>query len=254
MSITDYINSPIKDRYRNRNIVSSLAPQYIEQQRALDEIAKELDIICFRPDYHAAKRDCNTVLFYTHTDHQYNLLLEKQAGNFPLTNDDYKRQFFSFENTDINGQFSLSFANRGSVDLRLLDYKERLKSTIELALEIKMQNDYTLCRGGILFIEEADDEYNDYNRRIIDCFYKKYGTALLGTVNFKDKGYGPFTQYNGEKVYNFGCDFIIPKHDEMLEKMILAWNGEKTDLEKEVTISNIYRRVENISGIVFKWF
>lgn len=254
MSLKDYVQKPIKDRYRNRNIVSSIAPQYTAQQKALDEIAKELDIICFRPNYHAADRDCNTVLFYTHTDHQYNLLLEKQAGNFPLINDDYRQQFFSFENTDVNGQFSLSFANHGSVDLRVLDYKERLKSTIALALEIKMQNDYALSCGGILFVNEADDIYNDYNRRIIDCFYKKHNTALIGHINFKDKGVGPFLQYNGEKVYNFGCDFIIPKHDDMLEKMLLSWNGIKTDLEKEVKISNIYRRIENISGITFKWF
>lgn len=80
---------------KNRNIISYLDNRYMEQQTAIKEVCKELNLVAFYPNYHADKRDCNTVIVYT-------------------KNDD---RVCSFENTDINGLFDLNYMNRGKLKL-----------------------------------------------------------------------------------------------------------------------------------------
>ena len=62
-----------------REIVES---EYIEQQRALDEIAGKLGVVAYRPDYHRKDRDKNTVLFYTREDEEHNRLVDKQLTRY----------------------------------------------------------------------------------------------------------------------------------------------------------------------------
>ena len=49
---------------------------------------------------------------------------------------------------------------------------------------LQMQRKYALARDGYLGIDEADDTYNDLNRKIIDAYWERYGAAYLGRINY----------------------------------------------------------------------
>lgn len=53
-----------------------------------------------------------------------------------------------------------------------------------LSYYLQVQREYALAREGYLRIDEADDTYNDLNRKIIDAYRERYGTAYLGRINY----------------------------------------------------------------------
>ena len=111
-------------------------PSYERQQQYLDDIARELGVVAYRPDYHAAKNDKNTVLFYTRVDHEYNKSLPEGSRH-----EGYRDYFWWFENTDVKGAGTYDFANRGKIDLRGLTEKEVLRTVIGNALKRKMEKE-----------------------------------------------------------------------------------------------------------------
>lgn len=114
----------------NRNYGQNVDTRYKRQQKLLNQIAEELGVVAYRPDYHAQDRDCNTVLFYTKEDAEFNRDLEIIGDSFTP----YKQQFWWFQNTDKNGWYDLDFANHGTIDLRPLDTYNILRQQIEKAL------------------------------------------------------------------------------------------------------------------------
>jgi len=109
----------------NKNYQSTLHPNYKRQQEAIKEICQELNLIVYYPNYHADTQDKNTVLVYTPEAHEYNKQLPEWASN-----DQYKPYICSFENSDINGNFSLDWLNFGAIDCRGIHEKEKIKSYI----------------------------------------------------------------------------------------------------------------------------
>ena len=82
--------------------------------------------------------------------------------------------------------------------------------------------------GGFDNLKEADDYYNDLNRSIISAFFEENGeVAYIGKLNMYAKQMNEvkaesdvYKQYNGEKVYNFEYDYIIPRKDSVLDVLI----------------------------------
>lgn len=119
---------------------------------------------------------------------------------------------------------------------------------------------YLASIGGIGYLREADDTYNDINREEIETFKSVFGTAFLGRINFsgeqhKDVVSGKrsvFEEYVGQKIYNFGCDFVIPEKDDILEGWIRNWNAGK--YEKGIKlIDAIFDRIDELGGIRLLW-
>lgn len=241
----------------NLNEYGELHFKYRQQMQFLKELADELGVVMFRPSYHAQTRDCNTVLFYFKEDDEYNRRLDKETPGLPPSNDMYRTQYWSFENTDINGRFSHDFANFGRIDLRSLRWKEILRGAFEVAYYKAVQNRYIASVGGVLCLDEADEEYNNLNRKIISAFKKWHQRACKGTVNFYDENRQNLiegkilavTEYDGGMVFNFGCDFIVPKFDEKLNELIREWNTPGST----VKVDDIYDRVNRLGGIYFLW-
>jgi len=229
--------------------------RYYDQQNELNEIAKKLGVVAFRPDYHGKDRDKNTVLFYLEDDARYNAELDKSGGY--ITNDMYRKQFFSFENTDVNGFESYEFANRGRIDLRGLHWKEVLEGHIRLAYISKMQNGYASSCGGYSGIREADDYYNDLNREQIKAFLLAHKKAFIGKINMERTGKEiPVLSENecGQNVCNFGCDFVVPCEDEVLKDLIEGWNGKENQENSVTDLNEITARIEKLGGIQFIWY
>lgn len=236
-------------RYETREI-----PQYRWQQDALNEIGKKLGVVVYRPEYHAKKDDHNTVLFYLPEDEAYNRELESQP--FYNTND-YKRPFFSFENTDANGFESFDFANHGTIDLRPLGWKVILEGVISLKYYLKRQNQYVANSGGFGGIFEADDTYNGLNISIIKSFLRCHGEAWIGKFNYYYEDHerlanpeNPvFEEYTGRRIYTGDCDYILPKPDEKLQEMVRDWN-----VNHKGRADAMIEQVKRAGGITFVWY
>lgn len=244
-------------------------PRYREQQRLIDRVAGELGVVAFRPDYHGKIRDGNTVLFYLPEDAAYNREVDKQPVQYSRgmaelyhCNDPkyiYRDFFWSFENTDANGDLRFDFANRGSLDLRGLRWRDVLEGAIRLAYNRKMQREYVASVGGFLLMREADDTYNSYNREIIRNMKAAYGKAFLGTYNINPLhlqliaagAKSAFTEYGGEDVKNFSCNFVIPKEDDQIRSLLIEWNRGLLNVE---VLEKINERVEQIGGEILVWY
>lgn len=110
-------------------------------------------------------------------------------------------------------------------------------------------------------LNEADETYNDLNRRILDAFYKENGSAFLGTINLSTEKRQRIAagtdhvleKYTGQPVYNFGCDFVVPVADRTLEQLILDWNGIELS-HGQLSIEKIIDTVERSGGHQFLWY
>ena len=127
--------------------------RYSEQQQYLRELASEFGVVYFRPNYHGAAGDKNTVMFYTPENHAHNEEVDRRCAKdgwnayssqdearlYGCENPDYFyfQAFWSFENSDINGHYDLDFANFGKIDLRGLHWKKNLRAAFIAALPQK---------------------------------------------------------------------------------------------------------------------
>ncbi len=102
---------------------------------------------------------------------------------------------------------------------------------------------------------EADDYLNDLNRQMIDAMKAKHGRVwLVRDLNAK----GPIlVEYVGQKVYNFGCDAVIPCDDAELVRLI----KERDDTpsagysmrDDEKRIKAIQKRLAELGSEIFIW-
>lgn len=137
-----------------------------EQQVFLNSLAEKYGVVAYRPSYHGAKRDGNTVLFYTKEDHAYNEKLDKEAHGFPVSNEMYMQHFWFFENTDCNGCVNPQFANHGRIDLRGLHWEEKI--------EEHFLDAYNSLRGksGIKLDKDKPMEVKKKNEDSKNCYQK----------------------------------------------------------------------------------
>lgn len=114
---------------------------------------------------------------------------------------------------------------------------------------------------GYLRIDEADDTYNDLNRKIIDAYRERYGTAYLGRINYSgnqrqriaDGTESVFEAYTGQPLYNFCCDFCVSAPDRTLEELIRHWNNADIPLS-EKKVDTIMERIQALCGQTFIWY
>lgn len=250
--------------------------RYREQQEFINSLAAKHGITVSRPDYHAKPRDCNTVLFYLPEDEAHNRMVDKEPTRFTRCEAAdkirsgvhidskcvYRDAFFAFENSDANGHLDFGFANHGTIDLRDIDWRVRLEGAVMLAYATKKQNDYLRATGGSWALREADSVYNDLNREIIKYFLMRHGQAFLGSINFYDETRkqivagttSVYEQYSGQKVYNFGCAFVVPVADEQLEKLIRDWNTDNRLPKGVDEVTKITSRITELGGLHLVWY
>ena len=128
--------------------------------------------------------------------------------------------------------------------------------TVKMEKVINRENDYFCLRGGQIL--EADEQWNNIQREKIAAVYEYNSKAYIGKINF----YGDernnltenmvFKEYTGQKVYNFGADFIVPVADGKLAEMIVQWNSEIQSLKANL-IKSIFNRIDKIGGLNLTW-
>lgn len=95
------------------------------------------------------------------------------------------------------------------------------------------------------FPTEYDMSCNDISRDTITAMKKECGSCFLGKINLSE-GDKPLTEYTGQKIYNFQCDFIIPVHNTEIEQMII---NDRTNIK----VKDIIDRVYDVDGTVLIW-
>lgn len=247
--------------------------RYYEQQKAIYEIAAKLGVVAYPPDYHGDDRDKNTVLLYLPDDAEYNRKVDRQPVRYSRSEAKdmqidvnsgcvYRDHFWSFENSDVNNLYDLDFANFGKVDLRGPRWKEVLEGHIRFALARKLQIEHIRSTGGFWELREADEVYNDLNRKMLEAMKMIHGRLFLGGINFFDEKRKKivsgeesiYEELLGQKVYNFGCNFAVPTPDKELEELIRAWNGDERLPKKLVDVEAMTGRVEQLGGINLIWY
>lgn len=246
---------------------------YMEQQTALDEIAAKLGVVAYRPDYHGDDRDKNTVLLYLPDDAAYNRKVDRQPVRYSRSeakdmhidvNSEcvYRDHFWSFENSGVSNLYDLDFANFGKVNLRGPRWKIALEGHIRFALARKLQIEHIRNTGGFWELREADEVYNDLNRKMLEAMKMIHGRLFLGSINFYDEKRkkivsgeeSVYEELLDQKVYNFGCDFAVPTPDKELEDLIRAWNGDERLPKKLIDVEAMTGRVEQLGGINLIWY
>lgn len=98
-------------------------------------------------------------------------------------------------------------------------------------------------------IYEASDSLNNANRELILAMRSAYGKVFLGNINPGLEGETGLTEYTGQKLYNFCCDFCVPAYDEELVTLIRQWNTN----HQTMTLNGIYARIEKLDGSLLFW-
>jgi hypothetical protein len=125
---------------------------------------------------------------------------------------------------------------------------------------IKKQNAYLCSIGGVSALHEADEEYNEMNRKLITAFREHHGKAYLGNINFYDAERtavingekSVYEEYTGQQIYNFQYAFCVPIQDKELEKIIRLWNGAGSS-SNNVEVGAIINKIEAVGGINLIW-
>ena len=247
--------------------------KYEYQQLAINEIAAKLGVVAYRPDYHRKERDKNTVLFYLKGDEAHNRKVDREplhytsseardSGLNPDSKYVYRDPFWTFENSDVNNQLEMNYANYGKVDLRGSCWREVLEGHVRLARARRLQVEHIRSTGGILNLREADSYYNDLNREKLKALKMIHGQLFLGNINLHGdmrgkvlvNGESVYEELLDQKVYNFGCDFAVPTPDKELEDMIRAWNGDDRLPKKIADVKKMTSRIEKLGGINLIWY
>ena len=174
-------------------LVTATDVWYTQQQKTLDEIADKLGVVAYRPNYHGAEGDKNTVLFYLKEDEAHNRKVDRQPVRYSRSeakdrgldvNSEcvYRDHFWSFENSNVNGQLDMGWANNGKLNLRSLDWTAKLEGSITFAFARKMQFSYVRSTGGYWALREADKTYNDWNREQLRALKMMHGRLFLGCL------------------------------------------------------------------------
>ena len=247
--------------------------KYDMQLDFLNQLAMELGVEAYRPDYHGKKGDKNTVLFYTKEAAAHNRRVDANTFTRAYSQSEardalkyhgvripddqvYKDHFWSFENSDINGMLDLNFANFGRLDLRGPNWQDVLRGAVTFALTKRKQWQYLVAAGGPLALSESDDTYNDFNRQLIQAMKLRNGHVYMGDVNYYGDqrlavldGESIYKEYDGGEIYNFACAYCVPVKDEKLEQLVRLWNKSG----EVALIDVIMDRVENVGGINLIW-
>jgi len=98
-------------------------------------------------------------------------------------------------------------------------------------------------------LTEANNGWNSIQQEKIKAVLNDYGSAFLGKINRYNPDDSKYTEYTGQNVYNFSCDFVVPNKDEELLFLIDEWNKGG----KGYVIDKIFDRIKVLGGVNLIW-
>lgn len=177
--------------------------------------------------------------------------LWEQLGNTPVDNEGHILQPFLHFPTGTDREIIWKwFEQTYKVSVHDLMFSKGNPNDLQAIL--KKEGEYVKQHGGLT---EADFSINDIQREKITAYQKQHPNMHVGLINRHDRTRNFLQKYAGEKVYNFGWDFIIPQHDTELLKLLLAreqaaYTGTKEDVER---LKPIWAKIEQLGGLYLLW-
>lgn len=125
---------------------------------------------------------------------------------------------------------------------------------------LKKQDEYVFQWGNLNDVPFGDEVFNDLTRKIIAAFKEDYPTVYMGKLVLSweaqrrvERGeLGIYTEYTGQQVPAYGCEFLVPTCDLLLEQMVKKWVIEDWPPDFG-NFTAILRRIEELGGITLSW-
>ncbi len=96
-------------------------------------------------------------------------------------------------------------------------------------------------------VKEADEQYNDMTRKIIDEYTREYPHAMLGKFNsMDDVVLFPVPS----RCLNFCADFIVSQDDKKLCKLVRQARSSHWD---QGDYGRVMERIDDLVGISLDW-
>lgn len=122
---------------------------------------------------------------------------------------------------------------------------------IEVGQALYAQVQFQAVEDGDGFLpNEANSVLNNASRELIGIYHKNYPEVWIGKVN-GEPDYHEHKQ--GEFVYNFGADFVVPgPHSQELQRLLLARHQAPAS-ENEATYKAIKVQIKIMGGTELAW-
>lgn len=113
---------------------------------------------------------------------------------------------------------------------------------------------YLKCDG---CLPEADDHLNNLQRELIQLYQDCYGEVWLGQLwvyGETPKDQPPLVKWDGSKVLNFGCTFVVPHYDEELAKFIVHLRQVAYDPSViQAGVKEVFAHITKLGGEHLVW-
>jgi hypothetical protein len=106
--------------------------------------------------------------------------------------------------------------------------------------------------------QEADDQLNNASRRLVAAMHATTGQAWLGKMNRSREERAceesPLTKWDEGPIYNFAADFVLPRYDAEVERLMLVREtGEYSAQRDAARIKQVFERVALLGGETLIW-
>lgn len=130
----------------------------------------------------------------------------------------------------------------------------------KLQAAIQKQDEYLSSRGHLSDVPAGDETFNNLTREIIHAFKECHGSAFLGKLVFSwedqkklERGeIGIYTEYTGQLLPAYGCNFVIAQPDAQLEAMVIGWAIDEWP-PKFTLFTKILQRIQELNGYTLNW-
>ena len=130
----------------------------------------------------------------------------------------------------------------------------------KLQAAIQKQDEYLSSRGHLSDVPAGDENFNDLTREIIRAFKECHGSAFLGKQVFSwedqkklERGeIGIYTEYTGQSLPAYGCNFVTAQPDTQLEAMVIGWTIDEWP-PKFTLFTKILQRIQDLNGYTLNW-
>lgn len=106
---------------------------------------------------------------------------------------------------------------------------------------------------GLCGLPEACDYVNDASRDVIDAVYQKNNRECWLVVINPFGSQQRYRRHDGGMVYNFGADYVIPKHDERVQQLCEELAKTEGIKSYHIATERLVARIKEVGGITLAW-
>lgn len=103
--------------------------------------------------------------------------------------------------------------------------------------------------------EAAIAAHNDRTRAQLAAYLAEHGRAWIGKINIYPPARAELVEYTGQLVHNFEADFVVPRPDPTLLRLIIErdeapYTGTADDGPR---VDAIFARIAELGGLILSW-